>query len=238
MEVDMGIFPIADTDSRNYNFAMAFMNYSAAEFLAVIFSIIIGFTVHEAAHGLVALRLGDDSAKRNGRVSLNPLNHIDPMGAIMLLVAGFGWARPVGVDITKLKQPYRDEVLISLAGPLSNLLLAFAAVIVFKGIVGAVAADGFTAVAARSVAPGLLIFINVNLGLGVFNLFPIPPLDGSHLITARMRQSNPVRAAKFAHYGAYFFIGILAIEALTPRRILPVRPIVNAVFEWMFGIVS
>jgi len=111
------------------------LGLSLPDILRIVPAILIGLTVHELAHAFIALRLGDDTAKQLGRVTLNPLKHIDPMGFIMLLVAGFGWAKPVLIDRKKLKNPARDDVLVALSGPTANLLLAVVLVLLLRVVI-------------------------------------------------------------------------------------------------------
>ena len=156
-------------------------------------AVIVGIVVHESAHALVAYLLGDKTARSRGRISLNPLNHIDPFGTVLLplllIAAGgpvFAFAKPVPIYLGNLKHPKRDEVLVSLAGPASNLLLAFAAAL---GLRVALDAGAFTDAAGtlNAVANMVFIFISVNLSLAFFNLIPLPPLDGSSILVLFLR---------------------------------------------------
>ena len=148
------------------------------QILAVLFVIFCILPVHEYAHGKVALKLGDPTAKNMGRLTLNPLASIDPMGALFILLFGFGWAKPVMVDPRYFKKPKRDMALVSLAGPVSNLLAALAGAFVYNLIL----------VIFKSVPLFIGIFfmyyIVINVSLAVFNLIPIPPLDGSKILAA------------------------------------------------------
>ena len=142
--------------------------------VASLFSI----SVHETSHGLAAYRLGDPTAKRMGRLSLNPIHHIDPMGLLLLITAGFGWAKPVPVDPRYFRQPKQGMAITSLAGPASNFILA---------LISAVLLRLLYELGAGTVEAGfwVMVFFSVmlmlNVGLGIFNLFPIPPLDGSKI---------------------------------------------------------
>lgn len=149
-------------------------------------AVIIGIVIHESTHALAAYALGDKTARSRGRVSLNPLNHIDPFGTILLpllmIAAGgpvFAFAKPVPIYLGNLKHPKRDELLISLAGPASNIVLACLGALLLSGVVN----GSMWATAAGSiVAEFALTFIFVNLSLAFFNLIPLPPLDGSSIL--------------------------------------------------------
>lgn len=155
-------------------------------------AILIALSVHECAHAWMAYKLGDPTARNFGRMTLNPLKHLDPFGVICMIVAGFGWARPVPVQSRNLRNPKRDKALISLAGPVSNIILAFIGLLVLK-IISAlgepliyilITADpsSFEFIAVQMLFSFLMLFCHLNAGLAVFNLLPIPPLDGSHLL--------------------------------------------------------
>jgi Zn-dependent protease len=163
-----------------------------------IIGFIVAITVHEAAHALTAYKCGDTTAYDEGRVSLNPINHIDPFGTvilpIMLLVMSspfmFGWAKPVPVDLRNLKDPKTDEYWISLAGPLSNFALAAIFGICIRVLIGygdSLVKSGVLSI--ETAVLGLKLFaamISVNLVLGIFNLIPIPPLDGFNVIKSML----------------------------------------------------
>src|SRR6266571_7567338 len=139
-------------------------------------ALLIAVTVHELAHALVADRLGDPTARRLGRITLNPLPHIDPLGALAFVIAGFGWAKPVPVNAHNLRHPMRDMAWVTAAGPISNFVVAFVALVAVR-LVGRLGAAPFVA---EPVA-GMLFYIYLfNLALGIFNLIPLPPLDGGH----------------------------------------------------------
>ena len=193
---------------------------SPAELLRVIPAILAGLTVHELAHAWVALRLGDDTPRLMGRVSWNPLKHLDPVGFLMLLVAGFGWAKPVVIDRAKLKKPVRDDILIALAGPLSNLACALLLTAALRGVVFLVPFG--TREAFQAVTSVFLAFIAINVSLGLFNLLPIPPLDGSHLVAGALAAKNPAGAAGYFRYGSYALLAVILLERILKVEILPV----------------
>ena len=163
-------------------------NLNLWSLLASAVAVIVGIVIHESAHALAAYALGDKTARSRGRVSINPLNHIDPFGTVILpllmLAAGgpvFAFAKPVPVYLNNLKHPKRDEVLVSAAGPASNIVLAALAALLMR-----VAYDGLYASMSFAMAQQIMnfgsTFIVVNLSLAFFNLIPLPPLDGSSIL--------------------------------------------------------
>jgi Zn-dependent protease len=209
---------------------------SPQELLKVIPAILVGLTVHELAHAWVALRLGDDTPRLMGRVSWNPLKHIDLIGFIMLVVAGFGWAKPVMINRANLKKPVRDDILIALAGPLSNLAAALLLVIVLKGVV-ALVPFGSRAVF-QTVTSAFLVFIAINVSLGLFNLLPIPPLDGSHVVGNLLAARSSGGAAVYFRYGSYALLGLILLERVLNVEILPVGRAVNWVVLLLLRLVG
>jgi Zn-dependent protease len=152
------------------------------QLLLVAFFLLVGFPVHEFAHALVAYRLGDGTAKLFGRLTLNPIAHFDPLGALMLAISAlsgtgflFGWAKPTPVNAANLRDRRNGEVAVALAGPLSNLLMAAAGALVYRLVTAGAAIPDQIAIL-------LLLFIVFNVGLAVINLIPIPPLDGAALL--------------------------------------------------------
>ena len=153
--------------------------------LASIPGVLLAITFHEYAHGLVAYKLGDNTAKDEGRLSLNPLAHLDPIGTLMLVFAGFGWGKPVHVDsrnYTRKISMEKGEAIVSAAGPLMNIILAFIFTLIYCAIYK-FAGAGFLHSTMGSVLMLMIFYtISINVGLGVFNLIPLPPLDGSKII--------------------------------------------------------
>ena len=198
--------------------------------------IIFGLTIHEYAHALVALRLGDDTAQRLGRLTLNPLRHIDPLGFLFLLVAGFGWAKPVMIDGSNLRHPRRDDILISLAGPISNLLLAIALALVLKLCLSLAPYQG-DSLYREALNVGLQA-LYINLGLFIFNLIPLPPLDGSHLVTSLISSRSIATAQRFFKYGAYAFLAIIVLERVLRVNLLPINVLVDAIAQGMFNVLG
>jgi Zn-dependent protease len=180
---------------------------------------------HEFCHGYVAHMLGDDTAARQGRLTLNPLRHLDPIGTITLLVLGFGWAKPVQINSRYFKNPRRDIALVSLAGAAGNFLSALVVAIVC-GIVVRLYRPAVFYILGRSMSSAGMVIVNLmtlNIGLGIFNLIPIPPLDGSRVLSTFL----PVSALR-----GYYFLerwGIIII------LILSYAGIIGRIMDPLFG---
>ncbi len=172
--------------------------------VAVLFTI----SIHEYAHGQMADWLGDDTARRSGRLSLNPIHHIDPMGALCMLFLRFGWAKPVPINPSRFKNRKRDTILVSLAGPLSNLGLA---TLLILGTKLYFPSNPYA-------IDTLLFLIYVNLGLGFFNLLPLPPLDGSKILMSLLPTKIEFWMYRNQRY-LYIFL-LIAIMTQTVSRIM------------------
>ncbi len=152
----------------------------AAQVISILFVILCILPLHELAHAWVANKLGDPTAKLEGRLTFNPLASVDPMGALALLLFGFGWAKPVPVDSRYFRNPKRDMAITALAGPVSNLLAAFVGAVLVAVMEAFSPYNGFT----NFVYNVLWYYVVVNISLAVFNLIPMPPLDGSRIVAA------------------------------------------------------
>jgi Zn-dependent protease len=205
--------------------------------LQVLPGIIIGFTVHEFAHAFVAFHLGDDTARRMGRYSLNPVRHIDPFGFLLLIIAGFGWAKPVIIDRSKLANPRQDDALIAVAGPFSNLALSTITAAIIKIVLLTIPYEGN--VVYSWILNALFAGVYVNLGLFVFNLLPIPPLDGSHVLLQALNIKDEMNVRAFYKYGTFLLLGIILAERGLNIDILPIGKAIRWIGEWlltMFGL--
>lgn len=173
--------------------------------------VLIAITFHEFAHGYAAYKLGDDTAKRQGRLSLNPFAHLDPIGTLMLLVAGFGWGKPVEVDprnYTRKISMEKGEAIVSLAGPLMNFILAIIFTLVYCAIYKFASATFMASTVGTVIMLLISTTISINIGLGVFNLIPLPPLDGSKIIMPFL----PYKAKEFfVNNEQIFYIAFILI---------------------------
>lgn len=162
--------------------------YNPQLLLGLIISIpavLIAITFHEFAHAFVADKLGDDTARRQGRLNLNPLSHLDPIGSLLLLFAGFGWGKPVEVNprnYTRKIAMEKAEALVSIAGPLMNFILAIFFTLIYCAIIKFAGYGFATSAIGKAIMMLISATISINVGLGVFNLIPLPPLDGSKII--------------------------------------------------------
>jgi Zn-dependent protease len=189
------------------------VNISLYDVSVWVLPLVIAITFHEAAHGFVAHRLGDNTAWQLGRVSFNPLKHIDPFGtlvlpAILLLVRSpflFGYAKPVPVNFRNLRHPRIDMVWVALAGPATNIVLAFAAALAFHAL------DLVPADAERWVADNLKNMLVINVVLAVFNMLPIPPLDGGRVAVGLLPNVLALPLSRLEPYGMLILIGMLIL---------------------------
>lgn len=174
------------------------------QFLYILPAILIGLTVHEWAHAYAAYRLGDPTARNLGRMTLNPLAHIDPIGFAMLLLVGFGWAKPVPVTPRNFKNYRRDDIIVSLAGIVTNLIVAF--LFSFVYVAGILKWGLATNEAFMSIIGSI---ISINLTLAVFNLIPIYPLDGSHVAESLLMHKIPRVFMFLRQYGQIILLGLI-----------------------------
>ncbi len=184
--------------------------------------VVISLSVHEFAHALVADRLGDPTPRAQGRLTLNPLAHLDPLGTLALLFAGFGWGKPVQIDTYNLSSPRRDETIISLAGPISNFILA----VLFTFLVYTIGGQQF-----------FLKAIFLNLALGVFNLLPLWPLDGSKILVNILPFETGIRLKSVYEQYSLPLIVLFMLPLVNSQSLasLVVRPAINFLASFLLS---
>lgn len=194
--------------------------------------ILVAISIHEYGHALAAYKMGDNTAKVNGRLTLNPLKHLDPLGFLCLLIFRFGWAKPVPINPRNFGNPRRDDIIVSLAGVGMNLITSIVFLLIMKislqsGLLTRMGYGG------QILANMLYYAAYINIGLMVFNLLPIPPLDGHHVV----QDIIGYKAVKFYHeYAQYIRVGliILLITGFLGRFIIPA---VSGVFNLLYNII-
>jgi Zn-dependent protease len=198
------------------------------ELLIKLPAILLAITVHEYAHGRAALHLGDPTARYSGRLTLNPLRHLDPMGFICLLLAGFGWAKPVPIDPRYFRNPLRGMMLSSAAGPLANLATAMVCGMLIRVLMPAE-------------IPLQILFWMVfyNVVLALFNLLPVHPLDGSHVLKGLLPPRTALRLSEYDRYMMYGLFAVIFLDAFflhvgVVGKILmpPTKAIVSLILGW------
>jgi Zn-dependent protease len=214
------------------------------EIAAWLVPLIIAIVSHEVAHGLVARRLGDPTAEERGRLTLNPLKHIDPFGTVILplLLAishapVFGWAKPVPVNYARLKNPRRDMVLVALAGPGMNLLLALVGAIALAATLSLSSdPNGFLA---NLIAANALNFMFINIFLGVFNLLPVPPFDGGHVVEGLLPAPLAIRFRRIGRYSLLILmLLLLVLPTISPNANVVGRVVSPVVDHIVSGLLS
>ena len=199
-------------------------NFDLARVLKFLPGIILGLTVHEYCHALVAHMCGDSTSKDQGRVTLNPLKHIDPLGFIMLIFAGFGWAKPVQFNEQNLRNPKTDVIKIALAGPLSNAVIAMVLSIIFSVLSSVVPLHATPG--GQIVSEVFYYAIFINWALFIFNLIPLPPLDGSHLLLSLFKK-HPALYNCLYKYGSLVLFGLVIATMVTKIYFLPITPVIQ-----------
>jgi Zn-dependent protease len=210
-------------------------NFDIIRILKFLPGIILGLTVHEFSHAWVAHRCGDSTSKDQGRITLNPLKHIDLLGFVMLIVAGFGWAKPVHFNEENLRNPKHDVMKIAVAGPLSNALIAMLLSILFS--IYSVIIPAYPENILRIISEIFLYAIYINWGLFIFNLIPLPPLDGSHLLLNQFKRF-PALYDNLYKYGSYVFLALILATVITKINFLPIWPAIRFLGEGFLSIVG
>jgi Zn-dependent protease len=186
------------------------MNFDISTWIIKIPVLLFSITLHEYAHGRIALLFGDPTAKMQGRLTLNPLPHIDPFGALCLFLFNFGWAKPVPVDPRYFKNPRKEIIFMSLAGPAANLMLSALAGLALRLFM----------LPSEIYQLTLVYLLFMNVGLGLFNLIPLPPLDGSHILENLLPLKASMKYREIGRYGPYILIGIIMLDNFAHTGIL------------------
>lgn len=210
-------------------------SFDLARVLKFLPGIIIGLTVHEFCHAWIAHLCGDSTSKDQGRVTLNPLKHIDLLGFVFLIFAGFGWAKPVQFDERNLRNPKYDVIKIALAGPLSNAILAMILSVIFSIVSSFLPA--YQTSGMQILSEVFIYAIYINWGLFIFNLIPLPPLDGSHLVFYQLRRF-PALYDGLYKYGSLLLFGLLIATAITKINFLPIWPAIRFLGEGFLSLVG
>lgn len=219
-----------------------FVNYASnpGAMLSLLLSIpgvLIAITFHEYAHAFAAYKLGDDTAKSQGRLTLNPLKHMDPIGIVMLLFLGFGWGKPVEIDSRNFNRNIsvrKAEAIVSIAGPLANFILA----LVFAAIYGAILKFNLLGSISLRAAAIIIVMIqgiiSINIGLGVFNLIPLPPLDGSKVLSYFL----PTKAQMWFENNEQIFYFIFLAIWITGLASTIISPAINGIYYGLMKLVE
>lgn len=205
--------------------------------LVSIPGVLIAITFHEFAHGFAAYKLGDNTAKNEGRLSLNPLDHLDPIGTLMLLFAGFGWGKPVHVNpmnYTRKMSMEKGEAIVSVAGPLMNILLAFVFAIIYALIYKFAGLEFIESTVGYIIMMLISYTISINIGLGVFNLIPLPPLDGSKIIMPFL----PYNAKQWFRNNEYIFYIVFVVIWITGIASWIISPAITAISNGIMNLVG
>ncbi len=208
------------------------MQDALMEILAVVMIVFLILPLHELAHGFIAYKLGDNTAKNMGRLRFNPMAHVDPIGALMILFVGFGWAKPVPVNPRNFKNPKTGMAITALAGPLSNLLAAFVGAVLYYCCYVVVLKNSISYEAWGLISLFFGYFISINVSLAVFNLIPIPPLDGSKILFAFL----PDRIVyKFYQYEQICYM-VLIILIFAGVLTGPLSFLQNTITSWILNL--
>jgi Zn-dependent protease len=210
-------------------------NFPSIQELVILVPVfLLALTIHEFAHGWMAARLGDPTARLQGRLTLNPLAHLDILGTLAIVLIGFGWAKPVPVDSRYLQNPRRDMILIAAAGPASNLLLAAVAAFCFQTIPWGALLTHQSAWLIIPIASVVKTSVSVNVILAVFNLLPVPPLDGSRVLSGLLPLRQALAFSRLEPYG-FMIIFLLFLSGIGNYMLWPpVRSLTLALFH-MWG---
>ena len=214
------------------------LNFDLRRILLILPAVLVGFTIHEFSHAIVAVRLGDTTPRDQGRLTLNPVAHIELIGLLMILFVGIGWAKPVQINPNNFKNPKNDEILVSLAGPFSNLLFGIGFGLLLKTLITVASGIFYIGSFGEILYQLLAYFIWINLLLAVFNLFPIPPLDGSHILLSLIPDRYSRFKTAFSRYGRFILIAAILLGSFTGYNFLPVGFLTGKLYSGLFNLLG
>lgn len=208
--------------------------FDLRETILMLPALLFGFAIHEFWHAYTATRFGDNTPARQGRLTLNPISHIDPIGMLMFVFAGFGWAKPVQVNPTAFRNPRRDDLIVSLAGPLSNFITAIIFALIIKGLLTfAIHLFAITEYGGY-IFRMLEYFVWVNLIMFVFNLLPVPPLDGSHILFSLLPDRFNNFKEQFYRMGGILLMFLILFNRMSDYDLLPIGKITQTLYNTLF----
>jgi Zn-dependent protease len=202
---------------------------SVFRFLILVPVILLSLTLHELAHALMADFLGDPTPRNMGRITLNPLRHLDPLGALMLFFTGFGWAKPVMVEARNFRIPGRAMAVVAIVGPLSNFLQAVFGILLMKGLAALITSYSLSPLVIALAQTTIELYIIINLGLAFFNLLPVPPLDGSRILSYLLPAKYSLKFRAFADIAPFILLILFAIGGLG----ILLSPLINNAYNFL-----
>ncbi|MGO4181545.1 site-2 protease family protein [Paenibacillus sp. MCAF9] len=218
----------------------SFLRFPLEDLPFIVLALIIAFTVHEFAHAYSAYKFGDDTAYNAGRVTLNPRVHLDVLGTLLILIAGFGWAKPVPVNPSKFKSPRMMSIVVTAVGPLSNLLMGTISIFIYVAILASDILSGASVGVDAAVHRFFDYFIWYNYLLFIFNLIPLPPLDGYRIIADLLPLKLRYKMDQNVQWGMFIFLLIVFIPPLRKVTLDPVlglgADLMNNTFKWVYQI--
>ncbi|WP_199621742.1 site-2 protease family protein [Paenibacillus alkalitolerans] len=204
----------------------------------IFLAIIVAFTIHEFAHAYSAYRFGDPTAYKLGRVTLNPVAHVSLLGLLFIMLLGFGWARPVPVNRSNFRNPRLMSIIVSAVGPLSNLILAVVAAAAAYAVFGLGWVDGASTGAVKAVGLTFWYMVHINVLLFLFNLIPLPPLDGYRIVEDLAPTPLRITMMKYESWGVYLFLLIVFINPIYNVTIGPILSQIHDIREGLFALMS
>mgnify|MGYP001385389742 CR=1 FL=1 len=215
-----------------------FLAFPLEQIPFVLLVLLIAFTIHEFSHAYTAYKFGDPTPKHHGRVTLNPRVHLDVLGTILIFLAGFGWAKPVLINRANFKRPRMMGILVAIAGPLSNLLLCFLSLFVLHLLLRSGALEGLQPGVQQAITLFLHIMVSLNMVLFVFNMIPLPPLDGYHVLENVLPREWALKLQQIQPWAIFIFLLIVFIPPLHRITLGPLFALGNQLLLFMYTMMS